>query len=67
MWTQENRARHKGDRTKAKRGYPSDVSDAEWRLIEPLLLGCAKTGRPRTTDLRTVINALRYVVRSGCE
>ena len=67
MWTQQNRARHTGERTRAKRGYPSDLSDDEWRLIEPLLPGCARTGRPRTTDLRAVINALRYVVRSGCE
>lgn len=36
-------------------------------MIAPLLPGRAKTGRPRQTDLRIVINALRYVVRSGCE
>lgn len=67
MWTEENRSRHKQVRTVAKRGYPSDLSNVERRLIEPLLSKPAKTGRPRKTDLRAVINALRYRVRSGCE
>lgn len=67
MWTEENRSRHKQVRSGDKRGYPTDVSDGEWRLIEPLLPRQAKTGRPRKTDLRAVIDALRYMVRSGCE
>jgi putative transposase len=50
-----------------KRGYPTDVKDPEWCLIEPLLPATAQTGRPRKTDLRAVINALRYRVRTGCE
>lgn len=50
-----------------RRGYPTDVKDEEWRLIAPLLSKQAKTGRPRKTDLRSVLNALRYMVRSGCE
>lgn len=36
-------------------------------LVEPLLPGVARTGRPRKTALREVINTLRYLVRSGCE
>ena len=67
MLTQENRNRHQQVRTGLKRGYPTDVKDEEWRLIAPLLSKQAKTGRPCKTDLRTVINALRYMVRSGCE
>lgn len=67
MWTEENRSRNKQVKAAGKRGYPTDVSDGEWRLIEPLLPRQAKTGRPRKTDLRAVINALRYLVRSGCE
>ncbi len=67
MWTQENRSRHQQVRTALKRGYPTDVKDEEWRLIAPLLPKQAKTGRPRKTDLRAVINALRYMLRSGCE
>lgn len=67
MWTAEHRARHTGLTPKDRRGYRSDVSDQEWKLIEPLLPGVARTGRPRKTELRQVINALRYLVRSGCE
>lgn len=54
-------------KTTFKRRYPTDVKDDEWRLITPLLQKQAKTGRPRKTDLRAVIDALRYMVRSGCE
>ena len=67
MWTAEQRARHKVRVPKERKGYPTDVSDQEWKLIEPLLPGAARTGRPRRTELRRVINALRYLVRSGCE
>ena len=67
MWTQEHQRKHKVERSRAKRGYPTDLSDQEWALMEPLLPGLAATGRPRTTDFRAVINALRYVVRSGVE
>lgn len=67
MWTEANRRNHKQDQTRQKRGSPTDVSDQEWQLIEPLLPDAGKTGRPRKTDLRSVINALRYLVRSGVE
>lgn len=67
MWTAEQRARHKVSRPKDRRGYPTDISDMEWKLVEPLLPGAARTGRPRRTALREVINALRYLVGSGCE
>jgi transposase len=46
--------------------YPSDVTDAQWRLIEgliPVLSG----GRPRKTDLRDVVDAVFYVLRTGCQ
>lgn len=46
--------------------YPSDVSDAEWRVLEPLLPKAKKPGRPRTVDRRWIVNALMYVLRSGC-
>jgi putative transposase len=67
MWTQEQRRKQRVVRTGARQGYPTDVKDEEWRLIAPLLPGVARTGRPRKTDLRAVINALRYMVRAGCE
>jgi putative transposase len=46
-------------------GYPSDVKDAEWNVIAPLLPEAKKGGRPRTTSLRDVVNAIFYVNRSG--
>ena len=47
-------------------GYPSDVSDTEWRIIRRLLPATKPGGRPRSTDLRSVVNAIFYIVRSGC-
>jgi len=47
-------------------GYPSDLSDTEWRIIGRLLPAAKRGGRPRTTDLRSVVNAIFYVLRSGC-
>lgn len=67
MWTQEQRRKQRVVRTGARQGYPIDLKEEEWRLIAPLLPGTARTGRPRKTDLRAVINALRYMVRAGCE
>ena len=51
----------------AKAGYPSDLSDKEWALIEPHLLAAKSGGRPRTTDLRQVVDAIFYLVRTGCQ
>jgi len=51
---------------KTKR-YPSDLTDEEWSAIWPFLPAPAGTGRKRRTDLREVLNAIRYMVRSGCE
>ena len=50
--------------SKAKR-YPTDLTDEEWARIEPLLPKPAKTGRRRKVDLREVLNAIRYMARSG--
>jgi putative transposase len=47
-------------------GYPSDLNDTEWQIIRRLLPGPKPGGRPRTTDPRSVINAIFYVLRSGC-
>jgi|SRR6266508_2738474 len=46
--------------------YPSDVSDAEWAVLAPLLPGRKRTGRPPTIDRREVVNAIFYVLRTGC-
>ena len=49
---------------KTKR-YPTDLTDEEWARIEPFLPGAATSGRPARTDLREVLNAIRYLARSG--
>ena len=46
--------------------YPSDVTDAQWRLIEGLI-PVYPGGRPRTTALRDVVDAIFYVLRTGCQ
>jgi transposase len=46
--------------------YPSDLTDAQWRLIEPHL-PVHPGGRPRTTDLRDGVDAIFYVLRTGCQ
>jgi putative transposase len=46
--------------------YASDMTDAQWALIEPLI-PVYKWGRPRTLDMRTVVNAIFYVVKTGCQ
>lgn len=51
---------------KVKR-YPSDPSDQEWQAIKPLLQSPARTGRRCITDVREVLDAIRYLVRTGCE
>ena len=60
MWTAFARSRYErlNDR------YASDVTDDEYGLIEPLLPSPKRGGRQRTTDLREVLNAILYLVRS---
>ena len=46
--------------------YPSDVTDAEWALLEPVLPAAKSFGRPREWPLRQVLDGLFYLLRSGC-
>src|SRR5437016_7207101 len=46
--------------------YPSDVTDEQWSLIEPLI-PVYPGGRPRTTNVRDVLDAIFYLVRTGCQ
>src|ERR1043165_5319974 len=46
--------------------YPSDVTDPQWALIEPLI-PVYPGGRPRKTDLRDVVDAVLYILRTGCQ
>jgi putative transposase len=49
-----------------RRPYPTDLSDAEWFCIEPYLPTPKAPGRPRVHSLREILNAIFYIVRSGC-
>ena len=49
------------------RRYPSDLTDREWALIAPLLPAAKPGGRPRTTCLRAVVDAIQYIAVSGCQ
>ena len=63
MWKPEHRA------TADRRGlrYPSDLTDAEWALVAPLISPAKRGGRPRSVDIREVLNAIFYVLWTGCQ
>jgi transposase len=63
MWTSENRARY--DRSQLR--YPSDLTDEEWAHVEPLIPPARRGGNKRTVDVREVVNALMYVLSTGCQ
>ena len=46
--------------------YPCELTDAAWAQLEPLLPGPARRARPRAWPLRLLVNALFYVLRTGC-
>ena len=53
----------------SRKPYPTDLSELEWLILEPLLLATlnpSKRGRPRQVDLREVVNAIFYLLRTGC-
>ncbi len=49
-----------------REAYPSDLSDREWELLEPLLPPPRPGGRPLKYSRREVVNAIVYVLRTGC-
>jgi len=63
MWTPDHR------RAAARHGprYPSDLTDAEWALVEPLIPPAKRGGRRRSVNLREVLNAIFYVLSTGCQ
>ncbi len=63
MWTKEHRARQLA--FEQRRRYPTDLTDAEWEQIEPLVPRPARRGRKPKVDLREILNAIRYMARSG--
>jgi transposase len=71
MWSVWRHDIHRGGGQAAavslsRRGYPSDLTDGQWALIEPLLPEPATEGRREKHPRREVVNAILYVVRSGC-
>src|ERR671917_26064 len=50
-----------------RKPYTTDLSDAEWKYIEPHLPAPKGYGRPRTHDLREILNAIFYLLKSGCQ
>lgn len=63
MWTEENRKRY--ERTGLR--YPSDMTDAEWSLIEPLIPSEKRPGRHREVNIREVVNGIFYLLSTGCQ
>ncbi len=62
-WTETARREYRRDFPR----YASDMTDREWALIEPFLPGPRRLGRPRTADLREVMNAILYIASTGCQ
>ena len=63
MWKPEHR--FAADRRGLR--YPSDLNDAEWTLIAPLIPPARRGGRRRSVDVREVLNAIFYVLATGCQ
>jgi len=49
-----------------RKPYATDLTDEQWDLLRPLLPAAKPGGRPRSVDLREVMNAILYLVRTGC-
>ena len=63
MWKPEHRAA--ADRRGLR--YDSDLTDAEWALVAPLIRPAKRGGRRRSVDVREVMNGLLYVLETGCQ
>jgi transposase len=63
MWTKANRGKYNRDGLR----YPSDLTDAEWELVQPLIPPAKRGGRRREVDVREVVNGLLYVLSTGCQ
>ena len=62
MWTEKHRKTY----VRVGGRYPSDVTDDEWARLEPLIPPAKPGGRPRQTNMREAVNAIFYVLRTGC-
>ncbi len=50
-----------------RRPYPSDLTDDEWTILDPLVPAVKSGGRPAAHDRREIVNAILYVLRTGCQ
>ena len=50
----------------SRQRYPTDLTDAQWKHLSGLLPAAKPGGRPRSVDLREILNAMFYLVRTGC-
>jgi putative transposase len=62
-WTEITRKQYRRDHLR----YASDTTDAEWLLLSFFLPARSRTGRPREVDLRAVMNAILYILATGCQ
>jgi len=62
MWTEKHRKTY----VRVGGRYPSDVTDDEWARLEPLIPPAKPGGRPRQTNMREALNAIFYLLRTGC-
>jgi transposase len=62
MWTKQHRKTY----VRVGGRYPSDMTDREWACLEPLIPAAKPGGRPRETNMREAINAILYLLRTGC-
>lgn len=63
MWTEKNRVKYKRDHLR----YPSDLTDEEWALVEPIIPPAKRGGNKRHVDVREVVNGIMYILSTGCQ
>lgn len=63
MWTETTRKQYRRDHLR----YASDTTDAEWLLLSFFLPAPCRVGRPRKVDLREIMNAILYILATGCQ
>jgi transposase len=63
MWTAKNRGRYDPGRLR----YPSDLTDAEWVHVEPLIPSARTGGNKRRVNVREIVNGIMYILSTGCQ
>ena len=63
MWTAENRPHYNRDKLR----YPSDLANAEWDCLRPLIPQAKRGGGKRRVDMREVVDGIMYILSTGCQ